>query len=234
MPIDANTSDSDVQAGTEDPQVETSKPVDYAAKYRGEARRAAALQKQNEALQKEYDDALARAEKAESSARTATKDLKTKFDELQTQFDVANKAKEKAEKELSKINAQKDTRAKIKEKFSPLLEMFDDDLLKNPDDFSKPEDYDAYLGKILAKVAVQDESDNSDQKTADEPDPFAKQRRASGATPPIPNNAHDGKKGRTKEQVLDEMDKIDSMKEPQKYAALEEEYDKLVLQERKW
>lgn len=151
---DLEAKDSTSEAGKRDSG--SSKSVDYEAKYRGLSKKFSSLEKEKEALEAKYDSALEEVEAAKAEVRAATKDgSKTLNDEIAARKEAEKKVAE-LEANLAKVEADKTIRATIKDKFKDkaeaLTEMLEAGDLKTPADFTKPEDWEAYLTRMAAKI----------------------------------------------------------------------------------
>ncbi len=241
MPDDLETSSSTSQAGDNDDGEKSSKNVDYAAKYRGEAKRAAKLQKDNEILQNQYDEALIKANEAESKVRTSGKDAEKQLGDLKTQVADYEKKHQDTIKKLSKYEAMIEARKVIRKDFAPLMDMLDEGDLRLQDEFDTPEEYQAYLKRMLARIVKEaEQEDKPDEEQTEQPEndeiPTPEQlqlKKYSGTTPRVPTSNRDGKNIRTVAQITNEMWELDTTKPEgkKKYAALEKEMNQALLNE---
>lgn len=240
MPEDLDKTGSTSEAEDNDPAESNSKtPVDYQSKYRGEAKRAANLDKKLNTLQNQYDETLAKLEEAESKVRVGSKDSDKKLSDLQNEKVELEKKYTLAQSQLAKNTALMEARKTIRKDFAPLTDMLDDGDLKLQDEFSTPEEYQAYLKRMLARVAAQKTETPTEQppeEPAEDDVPTPEQlqlRRYTGTTPRVPTNTRDGKAIRTVAQITSELWAVDTktVEGRKKFAALEAEMNTAMANE---
>jgi len=208
------------------------KSVDYEAKYRGLSKKYTKLEKDQEKLQELYDDAVSRAEEAEGKVRTGTKDIQKQLNDMTSEKDKFEKLATKWEREHSLLK----TSTVVKDKYKDVFKVFEPEDLRAPDDFDKPEDYEAYLKRLSDKItpSKQDETktdttQQQTQQTDTEEQGLAAQRRnfLAGATPTVSLGSRDNNRARSMNEIQDDMEKLDyrDPKYQQQYITLEREMD---------
>lgn len=218
------------------------KSVDYEAKYRGLSRKFTKLQEAHEKLQELYDDAQTSVEEAKSQARSGNKELEKEARQLKADLETAQASTKQWEQKVKAFEAKETTRKILSEKFPQLMDLNDAGDLKSSDQFEKPEDYEAYLSRLAAKIVpattqkqaaeANDSEESTDENAQQE---WLRQRQQYlGATPPVSLASRDGSKTRSRQEVEDELFKLNPNAKDydQKYLQLEDEMNRAMASER--
>jgi hypothetical protein len=226
---DPTVSTSPSQAGKGDAETHGS-TVNFEAKYRGEAKRNARIQKEHEALQNAYDELAAKAADLESKLRSATKDSEKALRDAEARATAAEKAKSDLEAQIQRINKQNETRQMLREKHPSLIEPFEAGDLKAETDFEKPEDWTAYLERMAKRFAAPTQTPEPQDTPPANPEmtdyEAFRQRRLSGVVPPAGTPSRDGSRARTLQEIQDDMWALDGTN-PQNSKRLAELTDEL-------
>lgn len=240
MPTDPELSASETQAGDTDTDEtsSTTQKVDYESKYKGEAKRNSKLQKQIDTLQSQYDEALAQKEESDSKYRSANKGIEKATKEVQDKLTAKEKELADTLKELNSLKQLAEARKIVSKDYPQLTEALDAGDLKLQQDFTSPEDYQAYLKRMAdrmgAKSAEPEDAKEEETDETTQADEYETQyRHVSGATPSLKTSTRDSKNARTSKQIETEMWNIDtSTKEgKKKFAQLEIEQNEALKRE---
>lgn len=243
---DLETKDSTSEAGKRDSG--SSKSIDYEAKYRGLSKKYSNLEKEKEALEAKYDSALEDKEAAEAKVRATAKDGSKSLNDEIAARKTAEERVATLEASLAKIEADKTIRVAIKDKFKDkaeaLTEMLEAGDLKTPADFTKPEEWDAYLTRMAAKIVVTSTPETPDAEEEGEVDTNAEvinqqwsntaRRDLLAGTTPHVNLSKTHAQVRQLSQIEDDMWNL-SDREPdynKKYIALEREWNQAKVAQR--
>lgn len=203
---DSKIDDPQTQAGESGTSKGSS--TDWESKYVGLSRLFDEKQKELVKLKSTHESLTGEHEAELVRERTAAREAIRLQKEAEVKLSATETEKASVLKELNAVKVRETTRATIRDKHPELLEVFEDGILKDADQFPDNDAYIAYLEKASARFGGTPKEESEDSEPP-EPVPAPKTPKVTGTVPPAAGSRRNSTSQRSETDILNDLNDSD-------------------------